>query len=48
MSGIITANPGGDPIRSVAVDPHSKRIAVTSEYVPLYISFEFSPFASQQ
>ncbi|KAF9653225.1 WD40 repeat-like protein, partial [Thelephora ganbajun] len=31
MSGIITANPGGDSIRSVAVDLHSKRIAVTSD-----------------
>jgi hypothetical protein len=37
MSGIITANPGGDAIRSVAVDPHSKRVAVTSEYVASYV-----------
>ena len=42
MSGIITANPGGDTIRSVAVDLHSKRIAVTSEYVALYVSYEHS------
>jgi hypothetical protein len=40
MSGIITANPGGDVIRSVAVDPHSKRVAVTSEYVPPHVSYE--------
>ena len=38
MSGIITANPGGDTIRSVAVDLHSKKIAVTSEYAPPYMT----------
>ena len=44
MSGIVTACPGGDAVRSVAVDPHSKRIAVTSEYVGLRVSYECSHF----
>lgn len=42
MSGIITANPGGDVIRSAAVDLYSKKIAVTSEYVALPASRVFT------
>ena len=42
MSGIVTANPGGDAVRSAAVDAHSKRIAVTSEYVTICVSYGYS------